>query len=108
MAGRKDSDAFEPGMITSDEPGYYAEGKFGIRHENLILCKSAGESDGMEFLEFEPITMVPFDLEGIDPDLLGAEDRELLNSYHRTVYEKITPLLSVEERAMLKDATRPI
>lgn len=108
MAGRKDSDAFEPGMITSDEPGYYAEGKFGIRHENLILCKNAGESDGMEFLEFEPLTMVPFDLEGIDPGLLGEEERKLLNSYHRTVYEKISPLLSEEECALLKDATRPI
>ena len=108
MAGRKDSDAFEPGMITSDEPGYYAEGKFGIRHENLILCKSAGESDGMEFLEFEPLTMVPFDLEGIDPELLGEEERELLNSYHRTVYEKISPLLSEEECALLREATRAI
>ena len=95
-------------MITSDEPGYYAEGKFGIRHENLILCKSAGESDGMEFLEFEPLTMVPFDLEGIDPELLGEEERELLNSYHRTVYEKISPLLSEEECALLREATRAI
>ena len=108
MAGRRDTAAFCEGMITSDEPGYYAEGQFGVRHENLILCRKAEKSDNIQYMEFEPLTMVPFDLDGIDAALLGEEDTELLNRYHRLVYEKLSPLLNDEERGFLADATREI
>lgn len=108
MAGRRDTAAFAEGMITSDEPGYYAEGQFGIRHENLILCRKAEKSENIQYMEFEPLTMVPFDLDGIDTDLLGEEDTELLNRYHRLVFEKLSPLLNDEEREYLAGATREI
>ena len=108
MAGRKDCAAFEEGMITSDEPGYYAEGSFGIRHENLILCRRAEKVDEIQFMEFEPLTMVPFDLEGIDRKLLGREDAALLNRYHRQVRTALSPLLNERERVFLAEATREI
>lgn len=95
-------------MTTSDEPGYYAEGKFGIRHENLILCRKAEMKNQIQFMCFEPLTMVPFDLEGIDVSALQEEEKALLNQYHRNVYEKIGPLLEEEERAWLFEATKPV
>ena len=105
---RKDCAVFEEGMTTSDEPGYYAEGKFGIRHENLILCRKAEMKNQIQFMCFEPLTMVPFDLEGIDVSALQEEEKALLNQYHRNVYEKIGPLLEEEERAWLFEATKPV
>lgn len=95
----------EEGMITSDEPGYYVEGRFGIRHESLILCQS---SDMEGFLKFTPLTLVPFDRDGIDPGLLTSEQRGYLNDYHALVYEKIAPRLPQEEAEWLKEVTRPI
>ena len=99
---------FEAGMLTSDEPGYYEEGAFGIRHESLLLCVSAGETEYGKFLGFEEVTMVPFDLDGILPDQMQPAEREFLNRYHETVYETIGPFLNEEERAWLREATRAI
>ena len=98
----------KPGMITSDEPGYYMDGKFGIRHENLLLCKKSHETPDGEFYCFEPLTLVPFDLDGIDPARLTPREKELLNSYHRKVYETIAPRLPEEEAAWLQEATAPV
>lgn len=98
----------EEGMITSDEPGYYAENEFGIRHENLIVCKKAEKTAYGQFMKFEPLTMVPFDLEGIDPAQMEAGERALLNQYHALVYEKISPYLDEEEKSWLKEVTRAI
>ena len=108
MAGRSDTAAFEEGMITSDEPGYYAEGKFGIRHENLILCKKAEKKDNIQFMKFEPLTMVPFDLEAVDRNLLGDEDAGRLNRYHRQVFDSLSPYLTEVEKGYLAEATRQI
>ena len=98
----------EEGMLTSDEPGYYLEGEFGIRHENLVLCRKAEKTSFGQFMRFETLTMVPFDLEGIDPKRMSDHERKLLNDYHRKVYETITPYLNEDEKEWLKQATREI
>lgn len=97
-----------PGMITSNEPGMYREGLFGVRHESLLLCKRCehfSESDG-EFYCFEPLTLVPFDLDGIDAE--HFRHRAQLNFYHQYVREKLSPLLPKEEAEWLEEITRPI
>lgn len=98
----------EEGMITSDEPGYYLENEFGIRHENLVLCKKAEKTSFGQFMCFEPLTMVPFDLEGINPEEMTERERKLLNDYHQEVYTTISPYLDEEEKEWLKQATREI
>ena len=98
----------EEGMITSDEPGYYLENEFGIRHENLVLCKKAEKTSFGQFMCFEPLTMVPFDLEGINPEEMTERERKLLNDYHQKVYTTISPYLDKEEKEWLKQATREI
>lgn len=105
---RNDSAVLEEGMITSDEPGYYVEGEYGIRHENLIVCKKAENNEFGQFMCFEHLTMVPFDLDGIIPAQMTARERRLLNDYHEEVYEKISPYLTEEEKEWLKEATREI
>ena len=91
-------------MVTSDEPGYYLEGKFGIRHENLVLTRRYG--DGL--LCFESLTMVPFDVDGIDMELMTDVDKMRLNKYHEKVYEYISPYLKGGELEWLKEKTRRI
>lgn len=98
----------EEGMITSDEPGYYLENEFGIRHENLVLCKKAEKTSFGQFMCFEPLTMVPFDLEGINSEEMTERERKLLNDYHQKVYTTISPYLDEEEKEWLKQATREI
>lgn len=105
---RNDSAVFEEGMITSDEPGYYVEGAYGIRHENMIVCKKAEKTSFGQFMCFEHLTMVPFDLDGVVPEQMSERERELLNQYHAEVYEKIAPYLEKEEQEWLKEATRAI
>ena len=97
-----------PGNIFSDEPGVYFEGRFGIRLENLLLCKYDELNEYGQFLSFEPVTMVPFDLDLIDKRYLDNKTVEILNSYHATVYEKVSPYLNDEEREYLKYITRAI
>ncbi|MCD8015795.1 MAG: aminopeptidase P family protein [Lachnospiraceae bacterium] len=105
---RRADTPFEVGMITSDEPGYYQEGSFGVRHENLIVCVNDRETECGTFLRFEHLTMVPFDLDAIVPEQMTMRERELLNDYHAQVYETISPYLDKDERAWLKEATREI
>ncbi|MDO4489072.1 MAG: M24 family metallopeptidase [Eubacteriales bacterium] len=93
----------DEGVYVSDEPGYYAEGKFGIRLENMLLCVNNGGMCG-----FETVTFVPFDSECIDVSLMSDEDIRLYNEYHSAVYEKIVPHLCGAEREWLKEATAPI
>lgn len=94
----------EAGMIVSDEPGYYAAGQFGIRHESLLLVQPAGE----RFLRFEVLTLAPFDRDALDASLLHEDERQWLDDYHRRVYAALSPQLSPEEAAWLKEATRPL
>mgnify|MGYP002765721439 FL=1 len=98
----------EEGMITSDEPGYYVEDGYGIRHENMIVCKKAEKTQFGQFMCFEFLTMVPFDLDAVVPEQMTAHERELLNNYHAQVYKKISPYLEEEEKEWLKEATREI
>lgn len=105
---RNESAVFEEGMLTSNEPGLYLEGKFGIRHENLILCVKDEKNAYGQFMRFDTVTMVPFDLDAIEPSLFNERERKLLNQYHREVYEKISPYLEGEVKEWLKEATREI
>lgn len=105
---RNDSAIFEEGMITSDEPGYYVEGEYGIRHENMIVCKKAEKTSFGQFMCFEHLTMVPFDLDAVVPEQMTERERGLLNAYHADVYAKISPYLDADEKEWLKEATREI
>ncbi len=99
---------FEEGMIISNEPGLYLTGRFGIRHENLILCRKGEKNEYGQFMYFEPLTMVPFDLDGVEISLLTKQEREWLNDYHSRVYETLSPYLDGEEREWLKNVTRAV
>ncbi len=98
----------EVGMITSNEPGFYLEGAFGVRLENLTAVKEVATNGYGRFLRFETLTMVPFDLDAIIPELLGEECRGLLNAYHAKVRQTLAPYMTDEENAWLADATRAI
>jgi len=96
------------GMITSNEPALYRHGQYGIRHENLILCKEAGSSEFGEYLEFETITLCHFETKGINIDILTQDERYWLNSYHQKVYDQLSPELDAKHKAWLKDKTKAI
>lgn len=99
---------FEPGMVITDEPGIYIEGSHGIRLENeLLVCEGEKNAYG-EFLYFDTITLIPFDLDAINPELMTAEERKLLDDYHAKVYETLCPYLTEEEQEWLRRYTRPI
>ena len=98
----------KPGMVFSDEPGVYFAERFGIRCENLLLCRKDEENEYGRFLSFETLTMVPFDLQLIDRDLLDEKTINALNSYHQKVYDTLAPFITEEERAYLEEHTRPI
>ena len=98
----------EEGMITTDEPGIYLEGSYGIRTENEILCRKAEKNEYGQFMEFEIITYAPIDLDAILPEEMTAKERGLLNEYHKMVYEKLSPCLESEEREWLRRYTREI
>ena len=98
----------EEGMVISNEPGYYEAGKFGIRHENLVLVRAGEATDYGQFMYLEPLTMAPFDRDAIDVALLTEPELALLNDYHKLVYDTVSPLLGAEEQAWLAQATAPL
>ncbi len=97
----------KPGMILSNEPGYYKEGKYGIRIENLILATEPTSIKGgdIDMMGFDTLTLAPIDNRLIDPDLLSDEELDWLNKYHATVRKTLSPELDKNERAWLKTAT---
>ena len=105
---RSEHAVLEEGMITSDEPGIYLEGKYGIRLENEILCRKGEKNEYGQFMYFENLTFVPFDLECIDPTQMDRSEIEKLNDFHAKVYEKVALYLEEEEAAWLKEATRAL
>lgn len=107
-ATRGNDCVLEEGMITSDEPGIYLEGRFGIRLENLLVCARKRENTFGVFLGFEPLTMVPFDREAILGEMLSEKERNWLNTYHRKVFETLSPYLEEEERRWLREETAEI
>jgi|AntAceMinimDraft_11_1070367.scaffolds.fasta_scaffold00262_30 Xaa-Pro aminopeptidase len=101
--------ALRPGMIVSNEPGYYRDGAFGMRCENLqVVCACDDGTGDTPMLEFETLTLVPFDTRLLDVTLMDAYEIEWLNRYHQRVAEIIMPLLQGKERHWLEQATRPI
>ena len=98
----------KPGMITTNEPGIYIEGKYGIRTENEMLTKLKKTNEWGTFLEFETITYAPIDLDAIKPSLLTKPEKEWLNNYHEMVFKKISPYLEGDELEFLKEYTKPI
>lgn len=105
---RQDSAVIEPGMICSDEPGLYFAGDFGTRTENLILCVEDEKNEYGQFLKFEFLTKAPIDLEALDIRFMDDADIECLNTYHKDVYETISPYMNDEEKEWLKHVTREI
>lgn len=98
-----------PGMVTSNEPGLYKTGEYGIRTENLLLVVEAEKTEDFgNFLTFEPLTLFPYDLQLIDHSMLTAEEVAQINDYHRMVRERITPLLNADEAAWLAAKTAEI
>ena len=98
----------EEGMITTDEPGIYIEGAYGIRLENELICRKGEKNEYGQFMYFENITLVPFDLDAVDVNQLNETEKRYLNEYHALVFEKIAPLLSAEEAEWLKKYTRNV
>ena len=93
-------------MITSDEPGVYIEGEFGIRIENEILCMEADSKSGE--LYFEMLTLCPYEPEAIISEKLTDEEKCYLNEYHKMVYSKLAPLLEPNVRDWLREVTAAI
>ncbi|WP_181707313.1 aminopeptidase P family protein [Chthonobacter rhizosphaerae] len=102
--------ALEPGMILSNEPGFYKEGAFGIRIENLIVVTEPTPVEGGDrpMMGFETITFAPIDRRLIEPSLLSAEERAWLDAYHQAVRETVAPHLDDADRAFLIEATEPL
>lgn len=100
--------AILPGMISSNEPGFYKEGAYGIRHENLILCKEKLNTEFGQFLEFETLTLFPFDTKALNIGLLNETERKWLNDYHQKVYNTLSTLLDEKHCNWLKSKTQPI
>jgi len=99
----------EPGMVISNEPGFYQAGEFGIRIENLILVVPDRKLSrpGSEFLTFETVSYCPIDLALVDKSLLSSDEIRWLNQYHRQVRKLLTPFLTAKEGRWLERATRP-
>ncbi|MCI5517640.1 MAG: aminopeptidase P family protein [Roseburia sp.] len=108
VAERNDSAVLEEGMITTDEPGIYIEGKYGIRTENELVCRKGEKNEYGQFMYFENITYVPIDLDAIDPKQMTSVEKQRLNDYHANVYRVVSPYLNEEEREWLKVYTRAI
>lgn len=100
--------ALEPGMITSNEPGLYLEGKYGIRSENLEVTEVWKETDFGTFLQFKNMTLFPFDTTLCETSIMTDEEIKWLNDYHQEVFSRLSPLLSDEEKEWLKNKTQPI
>ena len=97
-----------PGMITSNEPGIYREGKYGIRHENLVLCVDAGTNDFGQWCRFETLTLCHLDTSIVIKELLDASEIDWLNAYNAKVFQTLSPRLPSEIAQWLRNKTLPI
>ncbi len=104
----KSKQAFQVGMITSNEPGFYKSGGFGIRIENLIATKEHSETAYGTFYGFETLTLFPIATNLIDMTLLTRDEVAWLNEYHKLVENRLSPHLNEDEKAWLKEACKPI
>jgi len=108
IAKNNNSQALLPGMMLSDEPGYYKTGAYGIRIENLIVVQDMDTKSERPVRGFEVLTLAPIDLNLVDRDLLTEDEAEWLNDYHARVREKLSPLVDPTTAAWLVEATRAI
>ena len=100
--------AFEPGMVTSNEPGFYKTGEYGIRIENLVLCVADEKNDFDTFYRFEDLTLFPIDKKLINKDLLSQKEIDWLNNYHHKVFEGLSPLVEGEALSWLTEACKAL
>ncbi|MFA5523215.1 MAG: aminopeptidase P family protein [Tissierellales bacterium] len=98
----------DKGMVITNEPGVYKEGKYGIRTENTLLVREDQLTDSGQFMKFEVLSFCPIDLDGVDEGLLTDIEKDWLNDYHKKVYERLSQYLSSVEREWLKRETRAI
>jgi Xaa-Pro aminopeptidase len=108
IAKAPNSFALSPGMIVSNEPGYYRDGAYGIRCENLVVVREARTSGETPVYEFEALTLVPFDRRLIETAMLTPAERDWIDAYHQCVAERVGPLLDGEAHEWLVEATRPL
>ncbi len=99
--------ALEPGMITSNEPGIYRPGRWGVRIENLVLTVPAQETEFGEFLKFETLTLCPIDTRCIERELMSSDEIDWLNAYHAEVLRRVGPLVAGSAHAWLVQRTQP-
>lgn len=105
---RSEGATLEEGMVTTDEPGIYIEGKYGVRTENELICRKGEKNEYGQFMYFENVTYVPIDLDAILPEKMTSVERQRLNDYHKMVYDTMAPYFSGEELEFLKEYTRAI
>lgn len=98
----------EDGMVITNEPGLYVEGSYGIRLENELLVRKGSKNEYGQFMHFEVLTLVPFDLDAIDVSILRDDEKIQLNKYHKLVYDTVSPHLCDNEREWLERYTRAI
>lgn len=109
ISWRNNDVVLDEGMVVSDEPGYYKNGKFGIRHENLLLVKTdLPETEYGRMCYFKNLTYVPFDKEALLPELMTSRDIRLFNRYQKNVYDRISPYLCEDDKKWLETYTKPI
>ena len=109
ISSRNNDVVLDEGMVVSDEPGYYKTGKFGIRHENLLLVKTdLPETEYGRMCYFKNLTYVPFDKEALLPELMTSRDIRLFNRYQKNVYDRISPYLCEDDKKWLEIYTKPI
>ena len=104
----KESAILEEGMITTNEPGFSKAGSHGIRLANEMLCVKGEKNEFGQFMEFEPITIAPIDLDAINVELMKEDEKAYLNEYHKMVFNTVSPFLTTEETNWLKEYTRAI
>jgi len=108
ISPRPNNIKLEKGMIVTIEPGIYREGKHGVRIENMVLVVEDEKTEFGQYMRFEPITLCPISLKGINPDMLTEQEKKWLNTYHRNVFETLSPYLDEEEITWLEENTRSI
>jgi Xaa-Pro aminopeptidase len=96
--------AILPGMVVTNEPGVYLPGRYGIRIENILLCKDHTATEHGKFYRFEALTLCPIDTRAVRKDLLGAQETAYLNNYHATVLERLSPHLQGDDLGFLQEA----
>jgi len=103
VASRHTDVVLVPGMVISNEPAIYKEGKYGVRTENALVVTELATNNNGEFYHFENLTFCPYDVRAIDPAMLSQDEKDYINAYHGEVQEKLAPLLTAEEAAWLKE-----